>query len=208
MKFKLFILFSLFLSCSLANAGLYRWVDENGKVHYSDSVPPEKSQRGHAELNEHGLQVDQVSAAKSEEVVAEENWLAELEEQLVVKSKQQARKDAMLLNSYPTLEQFDSLSAERFSVLSDERKQLELLRGKLLEEFERLEKQLKTSKSGGEKKRIREFIATNVSNTEAYDRAIRQNDKEVRALKLSNKEQRKRLVFLLDNMEAEAAKAE
>lgn len=207
MKFKLLIILPLFFYCSLADAGLYRWVDENGKVHYSDSVPPSKSQRGHAELDELGNQVDKVEAAKSKEAVEEENWLAELESQLKAKQLQQARKDSMLLNSFATLEQFDALRDEKLTVLSDELKQLELLRSKLLEEFERLDQQLKESGSAGAKKRVQGFIETNKENTEAYDRAISQNKKETRALELTTDEQRKRLSVLLENAAKETAQA-
>lgn len=39
------LLFSLLMFCSLAaSAGAYRWVDENGKVHYGDQ-PPAGAQR-------------------------------------------------------------------------------------------------------------------------------------------------------------------
>lgn len=206
MKFKLLIILPLFVCCSLAEAGLYRWVDDNGKVHYSDSVPPSKSQRGHAELDENGNQVDKVEAAKSKETVEEETWVAGLEKQLEAKQLQQSRKDSMLLNSFATLGQFDALRDEKLTVLSDELKQLQLLRGKLLKEFERMEKQLKNSKSGGAKKRIQGFIETNQENTAAYDRAIKQNKKETELLQLTTEEQRKRLSFLLENAGESAAK--
>lgn len=200
MKFRVLILLTLFIFCSVANAGLYRWVDENGKVSYSDSVPPSKSQRGHTELDELGNHVDKVEAAKSKEVAEEEQWLAGLEKQLEVKQKQRAREDSMLLNSFATLEQFDVLRDSKLKALSDSSQQLELLRGKLVAEFERLSKQLKASKSAGAKKRIQGFIATNQDNTATYDLAIKQNEKETKALLLATGEQRKRLAFLLKKM--------
>lgn len=36
---------------------LLRWVDENGKVHYSDAVPPEEAERRRIQLNQQGLRV-------------------------------------------------------------------------------------------------------------------------------------------------------
>lgn len=205
MKFKVFIVLSLSLSCSLASASVYRWVDESGKIHYSDSVPPAKSQMGHAELNKRGLQINKVAAAKSSETVAEEKWLAELEQLLVVKNQQQTLKDSMLLNSYSTLDQFDALNNERLKLLSDEQKQFELLHSKLLAEFKRLINQLKNSKSDIEKKRVQKFIDINKSNTEAYESAINQNKKETAILQLATEEQRKRLSYLLKNAYADKA---
>ncbi len=201
MKFKLLVILLSFVYCASADAGMYRWVDENGEVNYSDSVPPSKSQRGHAELDGYGNEVDKVEAAKSKETVEEESWLAELEKQLKAKQLQQSRKDTMLLNSFATLEQFDALRDEKLTVLSDGLKQLQLLRNKLLKEFERMEQQLKNSKAGVAKKRIQGFIKTNQENTAAYDRAIQQNTKETQLLQRTTEEQRKRLSFLLENLE-------
>jgi hypothetical protein len=40
-------------------AEVYRWVDENGEVHYSESLPPDHGDRGHDVLNQQGIVVDQ-----------------------------------------------------------------------------------------------------------------------------------------------------
>jgi hypothetical protein len=37
-----FILFLLMISSASAGAGVYKWVDKNGQVHYSDQAPPAK----------------------------------------------------------------------------------------------------------------------------------------------------------------------
>lgn len=42
------------------NAGeVYRWVDENGEVHYSESLPPDFKDKGHDVLNERGIVTDE-----------------------------------------------------------------------------------------------------------------------------------------------------
>jgi hypothetical protein len=47
---------------------LYRWVDEEGSVHYSETLPPESSTRPHDKLSDRGIVVesveDPVAAAK------------------------------------------------------------------------------------------------------------------------------------------------
>lgn len=49
---------------SVAHAAkLYRWVDEKGEVHYTDTVPPEQTQKEHRELNDQGITVKQVEKA-------------------------------------------------------------------------------------------------------------------------------------------------
>lgn len=40
-------------------ADVYRWVDENGDVHYSESLPPDHQDKGHDVLNQQGLVVDE-----------------------------------------------------------------------------------------------------------------------------------------------------
>lgn len=42
-----------------AAAEVYRWVDENGEVHYSATLPPEHRDRGHDILNQQGIVVDE-----------------------------------------------------------------------------------------------------------------------------------------------------
>jgi hypothetical protein len=43
-----------------ANAAeVYRWVDENGEVHYSESLPPDFKDKGHDVLNERGIVTDE-----------------------------------------------------------------------------------------------------------------------------------------------------
>ena len=57
---------------SSAHAGFYRWVDDDGTIHYSDSLPPKESQRKQDILNEHGRTVKSIAAPKT---------LGELEEE-------------------------------------------------------------------------------------------------------------------------------
>lgn len=40
-------------------AEVYRWVDENGEVHYSESLPPDHADRGHDVLNQQGIVTDE-----------------------------------------------------------------------------------------------------------------------------------------------------
>lgn len=48
------------LVAGTANAAkVYRWVDENGEVHYSESLPPDFKEEGHDVLNSSGIIVDE-----------------------------------------------------------------------------------------------------------------------------------------------------
>jgi hypothetical protein len=45
----------LLASGSAVAAKVYRWVDENGEVHYSESLPPDFEDKTHDELDERGI---------------------------------------------------------------------------------------------------------------------------------------------------------
>lgn len=88
-----------------ANAAkLYRWVDANGEVHYTDSLPPEQAGQAHRQLNEQGVTVQQVDKAKSREQIAAEKKAQEESARRAAEAEQarkiQAERDRALLHTY------------------------------------------------------------------------------------------------------------
>jgi hypothetical protein len=83
-----------------ALAKLYRWVDENGKVHYSDKVPPEHVKQARTELDERGLTKEQVERAKTPEEIAKQKEVERLrqEQQRLIEKQEQA--DNVLLRTF------------------------------------------------------------------------------------------------------------
>lgn len=78
------------------------WVNNNGIRECGRSVPPEYSQTRIEVVNERGLVVEVIEAAKTPEELAiekEREYLRKLREQ---ERKEQARKDGILLNTYTT----------------------------------------------------------------------------------------------------------
>ena len=63
LKLRLQITFLLatgvFLATNAGAAEVFRWVDENGEVHYSESLPPNFKDQGHDVLNERGIVTDE-----------------------------------------------------------------------------------------------------------------------------------------------------
>ena len=63
MEHKLQITFLLiagvFLAANASAADVYRWVDENGEVHYTQSLPPNFKDQGHDVLNDQGIVTDE-----------------------------------------------------------------------------------------------------------------------------------------------------
>ena len=80
---------------------VYKWVDEDGQVHYGDSIPPQYSDLPKQVLNEHAVKVEEIEGRKTEEQRAAEAAAAELEMQ----KELQARADQALLATYLTVEE-------------------------------------------------------------------------------------------------------
>lgn len=61
--FKYILIAMVCLPVSL-QAAYYKWTDSKGEVHYSNSVPPSDSQRGHVELTNQGVKKKTVYSSK------------------------------------------------------------------------------------------------------------------------------------------------
>lgn len=72
---------SLCLLAPLANAKLFKWVDEEGNVYYSDKVPPQHVERKREVINESGVRSVVVDEAKTKEALVAERKAAELRKQ-------------------------------------------------------------------------------------------------------------------------------
>ena len=60
---------------------MFKWVDDEGKIHYSDRVPPQHSKRERREYDVSGRTVRVYERAKTPEEKAEAARLAAIEEQ-------------------------------------------------------------------------------------------------------------------------------
>lgn len=100
-----------------AQRKLYRWTDKDGKVHYTDQLPPEAAKDKQEELNKQGLTVRTTERARTpEEQAAWEAEQASLEEERKI-AEEKAKMDAVLTGSYPTEEDLARAYKERFDLL-------------------------------------------------------------------------------------------
>jgi hypothetical protein len=85
-------------------AKMYKWVDENGRVYYTDTPPPQSARHAVTELGKAG------QAMKRTESV-EERRAREAEERRIAEQKkiveEQARKDRALLGTYTRESEID-----------------------------------------------------------------------------------------------------
>ena len=113
----------LALPASAQNSGakrLYRWVDANGKVHYSDALPPEAVNQARAEISaSSGLVRDTVDRALSDA----ERLDAQAREAAAVRAAEAAARqravDEVELASYATEVDLDEAFAERRASLEE-----------------------------------------------------------------------------------------
>ncbi len=98
------LLLSVLLSAGTAHAGMYRWVDGGGRVHYSDTLPSTYQKSGAAEMSKQGVVIKRTQSEaerRAEGVQLEEERLIEEARQ------QQAQQDRALTQTYTTEAEID-----------------------------------------------------------------------------------------------------
>lgn len=103
MAFSVMLLAAL-LSAGAAQAGMYRWVDGNGRVHYSDTLPPTYQKSGAAEMNKQGLVVKRTQSEAERKAEAERQ--AE-QKRIQQEQNKQAQLDRALTQTYTTETEID-----------------------------------------------------------------------------------------------------
>lgn len=96
---------------------LYRWTDKDGKVHYTDQLPPEAAKDEREQLNSQGLVVDRTERALTpEEKAVRDAENAKLAEQRRIE-EEQAKMDSVLVGSYPSEDDLQRSYKERFDLI-------------------------------------------------------------------------------------------
>jgi hypothetical protein len=102
------------LAATSGNTVTYKWTDDQGVVHYGDSVPPQYAQKERSVLNARGVEMRKLDAQKSpEQLAAEARAQGD-----VMKQKQH---DAFLLNTYTSVKDIEALRDLRLDQLHGQR---------------------------------------------------------------------------------------
>lgn len=95
---------ALLLVAGTAQAAMYRWVDSNGRVHYSDTLPPTYQKSGAAELSKQGNVVKRTQSEAERRAEAER----QVEQARIQQEQQkQAQLDRALTSTYTTEAEID-----------------------------------------------------------------------------------------------------
>ena len=121
--------FSLALAAALAAAAVsaapspqsaapktttYRWVDDQGVVHYGDQIPPQYAGKDREIMNPQGVPVGHVDGQKSSDQLAQEAR----ERAAVIKQKQH---DTFLVTTYTSVKDIEALRDARLDQLKTQR---------------------------------------------------------------------------------------
>ena len=72
LTFTALLILALPLVASAEDAKVFRWVDEEGVIHYGDSIPAKYAELPKQVLNEHGVAVQELEGKKTPEQIEAE----------------------------------------------------------------------------------------------------------------------------------------
>jgi hypothetical protein len=93
---------------------LYKWVDDQGVVHYGDSIPPQYAQKESTILNKEGVAVGHKDATKTAAELAAAQAAAET-------AARQKQHDSFLLATYTSVKDIEQLRDERLVQIKAQR---------------------------------------------------------------------------------------
>lgn len=126
---------------SMSIAGeLYRWVDEQGIVHYGDSVPPEYSKTERQVLNERGVAIKELPRQKTAEELEADQRADAVDDAERQRQREAERRDAVLLSTYLSIDEIEALRNRRKELLDGQIRVTEIYLLNLREKLMALQK--------------------------------------------------------------------
>jgi hypothetical protein len=101
-------------ACFAEAPATYKWVDDQGVVHYGDSIPPQYAQKESTLLNKQGVPIGHKDATKS---AADLAATAESDQQMA----RQKQHDSFLLATYTSVKDIEQLRDERLLQIKGQR---------------------------------------------------------------------------------------
>jgi len=153
---------------------MYRWVDENGKVFFSDVVPPDQVQHKRETMNEKARVLDVVEKAKTAEELEQQRRLTALrkeQEKLIAK---QAVSDKVLLSTYRSVEDIQHALENKLTLLDGEKRVIAGSRELLERQLSQQQQQAANLERNAQK--VPEKLLADISSTKLQ---IQQNAEEM-----------------------------
>jgi hypothetical protein len=96
---------------------MYRWVDEQGLVHYGDAIPPQYAEQDKIVLNGQGVAVGTIPGRRTPEQLQIEADLRAGEERVRQNTIQARLRDQNLLATYLSVEEIEALRDRRAEIV-------------------------------------------------------------------------------------------
>jgi hypothetical protein len=160
-------------------ARLYRWVDESGRVHYTDRIPADQLDLPREQLNQRGIQVKKVEAAKTREQIEKEKELKKLRAAQQRLIEQQRAKDRVLLRTFRS---GDDILMTRDGKLSSVDTSIQIIRSNIqqlklrLADMQKSAADLERQGKSISKKFLEEIDSTRQQLKESYAAIIRKEE--------------------------------
>ena len=117
MRNLLAILVALCVLPAFAASETYSWVDENGVVHYGDSVPPQYAKIERRMLNYQGVTVKTLEAEKTADQLAEERRRYAIEAAKKREIDFRREQDEILLKTYASIDEIEMVRDRRVAAV-------------------------------------------------------------------------------------------
>ncbi|MEO8566155.1 MAG: DUF4124 domain-containing protein, partial [Betaproteobacteria bacterium] len=112
------VIIGLVCAAGAANgAGVYKWVDDQGVVHYTDRIPPESVSKGATVLDKQGRSVKTIEPAPTAEQRKAIEVEVERQRDVAKANAEQARRDRALTQSFSSEAEIDVARARAVSTM-------------------------------------------------------------------------------------------
>ena len=165
---KSFTLLCILVASPVVGEEFYRWVDEDGVVHFGDSIPPRYSKTDRDVINDRGIRVKTLPAEKTAEDLERDKRQTALEEQERQRIESARKRDEVLLSTYLSVEEIEALRNRRKDLLDGRIRVTEIYLDTLREKLKKLQKdasRFQPYNTDPDARPIHENLARELSNT-------------------------------------------
>ncbi len=186
---KIVVLGSVLLIALSAQAGLYRWIDDAGNVHFSDKVPAAASKKAHSKLNKTGDVTKTVDPAsiQSEKELKEIAAKEREEREEIKRIKQEAldivyKRDDYLLSTYENKDELEHSFKSKIRMLEGNSRILEAQNSVLNKKVVRLKKKVSKTSHKQTLNSITGKIVNINKTIKQYNQALKENKSQIAKL--------------------------
>ena len=131
------LIFAASTAAAERHGRIYSWVDEDGVVHYDDSIPPEYTDLDKEVVSDHGITIEELEGRKTDEELEAER----LAEEARLKREIQRRADKALLATYLSVDEIIMHRDRRVELFKAQSRVTELYLRNLQRELSKLERE-------------------------------------------------------------------